>query len=366
MPGPWDNDPAVAVADPVVDSSSGNAPASSAPWQNDPIASQSVIGTEFGYNDNPAFGGYTEPNWDVGKWGENLNTKDTVGVALPAKVLNQYGDWRNDPNFADDFNSAHQVLVTSPKTGRSTIAKLADAGPADRLNAGIDMMYGTIDALGLPHGSSHNVNYAIVPKTASSNQRGTEPAAPVQQGPWVNDPPVQSAPGPWANDPPVTPSATPAAPRALPATGVPRAQLIATGGGAGYDQSAAAVGSSPQPAPSAVASPLPEPTPQEASPAPRAQPAFEGPWSADPPVITTARAVSPLWPTRAIPSQEMPTDVTLGEPGSPPYVAGEPLDVRTMQPKQPPEQNDLAKFVQEHLAERVRVGSAVEQRRVSS
>ena len=40
-----------------------------------------VTGTEFGEVDNPARGGYTEANWNIGAWGDDLTGWDNQGVA---------------------------------------------------------------------------------------------------------------------------------------------------------------------------------------------------------------------------------------------------------------------------------------------
>jgi hypothetical protein len=122
-----------------------------------------TTGTEFGAIDDPARGGYTEPGWNKGKWGGNIADKTTVGVALPQSVLSKYGD-PNHSNFASDFNSKYQVAVRDPATGKTVYASLQDYGPSASLNAGIDMMWGTIDALGLNHDSAHHVEFQIVPR----------------------------------------------------------------------------------------------------------------------------------------------------------------------------------------------------------
>ena len=67
-----------------------------------------VIGSEFGEVDRPSRGGYTEPNWNIGKWGDNLEGFDNQGVALPGDVLRNYGN-HNEQNFARDFNNQYDV-----------------------------------------------------------------------------------------------------------------------------------------------------------------------------------------------------------------------------------------------------------------
>lgn len=128
-----------------------------------------TIGTEFGEVDNPARGGYTEPNWNVGKWGDKLDGTDTTGVALPANVLAQYGDL-TDKNFANQFNSKFDVQVTNPQSGQSTTASLKDVGPGSTTGAGLDMLMGTRSALGLNENFKGPVQYAIVPKGTGGQQ----------------------------------------------------------------------------------------------------------------------------------------------------------------------------------------------------
>jgi hypothetical protein len=124
-----------------------------------------VRATEFGENDNPARGGYTEPGWDKGAWGDSLRGFDNQGVALPASVLAQYGyNSKTAATFGSTFNSKYEVQVIDPKTGKVAIAPLKDLGPGAKTGAGLDLLGGTRSALGLPYNSSHNLQYRIVPK----------------------------------------------------------------------------------------------------------------------------------------------------------------------------------------------------------
>jgi hypothetical protein len=77
--------------------------------------------------------------------------------------LAKYGN-PNDANFASNFNSQYQVAVRDPATGKTVYASLQDYGPAAGAKAGIDLMWGTVDALGLDHNSSYNVEFQIVPR----------------------------------------------------------------------------------------------------------------------------------------------------------------------------------------------------------
>jgi hypothetical protein len=151
------------------------------------INQNAVIGSEFGEVDRPSRGGYTEPNWNIGKWGANLEGFDNEGVALPAEVLKNYGN-HNDKDFATNFNNQYDVVVTNPKTGAQTITSLKDIGPGKSTGAGLDMLGGTRTALGLPVNYKGPVTYAVVPKgsaaslstagTASSAAPGEAPLAP--------------------------------------------------------------------------------------------------------------------------------------------------------------------------------------------
>jgi hypothetical protein len=135
-----------------------------------------VIGSEFGEVDRPSRGGYTEPNWNIGKWGDNLEGFDNQGVALPGDVLRNYGN-HNEQNFARDFNNQYDVVVTNPRTGQSTIAPLKDIGPGKSTGAGLDLLGGTRSALGLPQNFKGPVTYAVVPKGSAGSFGSTTAAA---------------------------------------------------------------------------------------------------------------------------------------------------------------------------------------------
>ena len=127
------------------------------------IGLTTVKGTEFGQIDNPARGGYTEANWNVGAWGADISDQKTPMVALPTKVLGQYGN-PNDSKFADNFNSKYEVQVTDPATGKVVVASLGDKGPGASTGAGLDMTWATREGLGLKPGFSGNMAYRVVPK----------------------------------------------------------------------------------------------------------------------------------------------------------------------------------------------------------
>jgi hypothetical protein len=122
-----------------------------------------VRGTEFGQIDNPARGGYTEANWNVGAWGADISDTKTPLVALPVKVLGQYGN-PGDADFAKNFNSKYEVQVTDPATGKVVVAGLGDKGPGASTGAGLDMTWATREGLGLKPGFSGNMSYRVVPK----------------------------------------------------------------------------------------------------------------------------------------------------------------------------------------------------------
>lgn len=132
-----------------------------------------VRGTEFGEVDNPSRGGYTEPGWNRGAWGDAIAGENTEGVALPASVLSKYGDWHQG-HFGNDFNSKYDIVVTDPKSGKQVLAPLRDAGPGPKTGAGIDLLWGTRSKLGLPYNSSYSLKYSIVPKGSAKQQPGEE------------------------------------------------------------------------------------------------------------------------------------------------------------------------------------------------
>ena len=127
------------------------------------IGLTTVRGTEFGQVDNPARGGYTEANWNVGAWGADISDTKTPMVALPVKVLSQYGN-PNSGNYAKEFNSKYEVQVTDPATGKVVVASLGDKGPGASTGAGLDMTWATREQLGLKQGFSGNMAYRVVPK----------------------------------------------------------------------------------------------------------------------------------------------------------------------------------------------------------
>ena len=133
------------------------------PTQKDTTGLTSVVGSEFGEVDNPARGGYTEANWDIGKWGHPISGKDTKLVALPQSVLKSYGQV-NDPKFADKFNANYEVQVVNPDTGAAVAASLGDIGPGASTGAGIDLTWGTRQQLNLPTNFKGRVQYRIVKK----------------------------------------------------------------------------------------------------------------------------------------------------------------------------------------------------------
>jgi hypothetical protein len=126
------------------------------------MALQSVIGTEFGEVDRPSRGGYTEPGWNKGAFGQDLSGTSNVGFALPPSVLKPYG--YGQKNFARNFNDQYEIQVVNPATGQTTSGPLKDIGPGKSTGAGIDMLYGSRAALGLPINFKGPVQYQIVAK----------------------------------------------------------------------------------------------------------------------------------------------------------------------------------------------------------
>jgi hypothetical protein len=122
-----------------------------------------VIGSEFGEIDRPSRGGYTEPNWDRGAWGDDLTGEHNRGVALPRRVLEQFGD-PSKADFAQKFNGEYDIIVTNPETGQRVIVPLKDMGPGESTGAGIDMLWGTRADLGFGENFKGDVDYAIVRK----------------------------------------------------------------------------------------------------------------------------------------------------------------------------------------------------------
>lgn len=121
-----------------------------------------VKGTEFGEVDNPARGGYTEPNWNRGAWGEDISGTQNRGVALPFHVLDQFG--KRGPQFANNFNAKYDIVAINEDNGKRVVTHLKDAGPGASTGAGIDLLYGTARDLGLAINGSAHIRYAILPK----------------------------------------------------------------------------------------------------------------------------------------------------------------------------------------------------------
>jgi hypothetical protein len=173
-------------AQPVVAQQQPNQPLPPQQLDTSPVNQNAVIGSEFGEVDRPSRGGYTEPNWNIGAWGDNLEGFDNQGVALPADVLSSYGN-RHDKDFANNFNNQYDVVVTNPKTGQTTVAPLKDIGPGKSTGAGLDMLGGTRSALGLEQNFKGPVTYAVVPKGSAGSltpvaYTGTPGEAPL--APW--------------------------------------------------------------------------------------------------------------------------------------------------------------------------------------
>lgn len=123
----------------------------------------SVTGTEFGEIDNPKYGGYTEPNWDKGAWGDDLTGWGNKGIALP------------NPNVPHGT----VVEVMNPATGRSAYATVKDRGPGPKTGSGIDLLAGTRAELGLPKNSSYPIRYRIIGPAGTPIPGATGPGAQV-------------------------------------------------------------------------------------------------------------------------------------------------------------------------------------------
>jgi hypothetical protein len=148
-----------------------------------------TVGTEFGEVDNPEYGGYTEPGWNKGAFGDPLTGWENQGFALPTKVLKPYGYGSKD--FASKFNANYEIQAYSPATGKVVTGPLKDVGPAPGADAGIDMLSGSRSALGLERNFKGSVQYRIVPKgtptpesasLASANTSGSPTPLGVQLG----------------------------------------------------------------------------------------------------------------------------------------------------------------------------------------
>ena len=125
-----------------------------------------TIGSEFGEVDNPAsphYQGYTEQGAGVGARGANLFGEKTEGVALPTNVVSKYVN-ASSSNAFTDFNSKYDIQVIDPKTGKYVSAPLVDYGPGKSTGAGIDLLMGTRNNLGLPINFKGAIGYRIVPK----------------------------------------------------------------------------------------------------------------------------------------------------------------------------------------------------------
>jgi hypothetical protein len=148
-----------------------------------------TVGTEFGEIDNPEYGGYTEPGWNKGAFGDPLTGWENQGFALPTKVLKPYGYGSKD--FASNFNQNYEIQAYSPDTGKVVTGPLKDLGPAPGAKAGIDMLGGSRSALGLERNFSGPIQYRIVPKgtpipesasLASTNTSGSPTPTSIQLG----------------------------------------------------------------------------------------------------------------------------------------------------------------------------------------
>ena len=157
------------------------------------IGLTTVRGTEFGAIDNPARGGYTEANWNVGAWGADISSKTDPFVALPVDVLSKYGN-PGSGKFESEFNSKYEVQVIDPATGKVVVASVKDKGPGKSTGAGIDMGWATREQLGLPVGFGGNCSYRIVPKGSALPDNTTASVQQTQANAGGNAPDV-FAPG---------------------------------------------------------------------------------------------------------------------------------------------------------------------------
>lgn len=137
-PNPYRQAVAQATSDPSnLSASLGGAALAQGNWNHG-------IGSEFGEVDNPKYGGYTEPNWNKGAWGDNIAGWDTKGVALP------------------HVPRGTVVQVMSPSTGKSAYATVMDKGPGASTGAIIDLLAGTRADLGLERNFKGPIQYRIV------------------------------------------------------------------------------------------------------------------------------------------------------------------------------------------------------------
>jgi hypothetical protein len=153
-----------------------------------------VIGSEFGEIDRPSRGGYTEPGWNVGAWGDSLEGKDTKLAALPISTLRKYGN-PGDKDFHTKFNSQYEIQAVNPNTGFAVSMALGDKGPGESTGAGLDMTWGAREALGLAPNFKGPIQYRVVKKgsalpdgttsTASTQPAGGAAAASVDTNVYV-------------------------------------------------------------------------------------------------------------------------------------------------------------------------------------
>jgi hypothetical protein len=129
------------------------------------MALTTVRGTEFGEIDRPSRGGYTEAGWNKGAFGADLSGTSNQGFALPPSVLKPYG--YGQKNFGQNFNNQYEIQVVNPATGQTTVGPLKDLGPGPKTGAGIDILWGSREALGFKPNFSGPVQYQIVPKGSS-------------------------------------------------------------------------------------------------------------------------------------------------------------------------------------------------------
>jgi hypothetical protein len=176
-----------------------------------------VVGSEFGEIDRPSRGGYTEPNWDIGKWGDDLTGEGNRGIALPRRVLEQFGN-PDHGDFARNFNSKYDVVITNPETGQQVIAPLKDEGPGESTGAGIDMLWKTREDLGFGENFKGGLTYAIVPKGSVEGIaiRGGGTPGGGREGARAGATPGAAPPKPQAE----------AKPEAAPSAGLPTMQDI--------------------------------------------------------------------------------------------------------------------------------------------
>jgi hypothetical protein len=126
-----------------------------------------TIASEFGAVDDPSRGGYTEANWNVGAWGDDIGSTEAKGFALPTSFLSNYGD-PSSKDFKSLFNSKYDIEARS-SDGRVARGPLMDKGPGVSTGASLDMLYGTARELGLPENYKGQVSYRVVPKDSKDD-----------------------------------------------------------------------------------------------------------------------------------------------------------------------------------------------------